>query len=132
MADPRKPAIPIAAEDDPDHVIINSRYETRRAHTLVYTQDDTNRLREGYCCINCGESQVGHEGPMPENCWLCGYEMRAKQAERFAKEFKGTLRIGPSTSIDEELAIAEEYVRREELKQRGMTPSGIVVPSGLL
>ena len=132
MSDPRRPAIPIGIEDDPEHVIVDSEFRLRRSYTLIYSPDDVGRIREGYCCIHCGESQVGHGGAMPENCWLCGFEMRAKQAERFAKEFKGELRLGPSTSIEDEMAIAEELVRREELAQRGMTPAGIVVPRSLL
>ena len=54
--------------------------------------------------VSCGESQVDHGAPFPERCWVCGFEMRALQAERFAKEFRGTVRIGPSTTINSQVA----------------------------
>ena len=112
--DPRFPALPVAIDEDPDHVIVQADGEIRRHYNLIYKPEDVDRIREGYCCINCGESQVGQKAcPLPAACWVCGFPMKEEQAQRFASEFVGDVRVGPSTTIEEELAIADELVQRE-------------------
>lgn len=126
--DPRCPAVPVATEEDPDHVVVTADGQIRRHYNQIFSDRDTERIRTGYCCINCGESQYGQdECPFPEKCWLCGFEMRERQLARFAQEFVGTIRVGPSTSIEDELAIAEEMVARERRKALISVPS-IVIP----
>lgn len=105
------PALPVAIEEDPNHVIVQKSGQTRTAYDLTYLPEDVERIRLGYCCIHCGEAQ---EKPMPKKCWLCGFPMRAEQVDRFGKEFVGFKRIGPRTSIEDELAIAREMYEREE------------------
>jgi hypothetical protein len=128
VRDPRRPAIPIEMEEDPEPVLVSSDGRLREHYNLIYTADDAERIRLGYCCIHCGESQVGHGGkPFPEECAVCHYPMNSQQRERFAQEFIGNVRLGPSTSIEEELEIAEQMVRGERT-----TKSGIIVPRGIV
>lgn len=124
---PRRPALPIATEPDPEHVLVSSDGRVREHLNLIYDVHDCERIRLGYCCIHCGESQVGHGGEVfPEKCAVCHYPMRDQQRARFAKEFVGNVRVGPSTSHDEELEIAEQMLRDERT-----TRSGIVLPRGI-
>jgi hypothetical protein len=116
-------------EPDHEHVLVSADGSMRDHFNMVYSADDAERIRTGYCCINCGESQVDHGAPFPASCWVCGYEMRDKQTERYGMEFRGNVRLGPSTTIDEELAIAEEMVERQKLAKLGMKKtSSIIVP----
>lgn len=126
LSDPRKPALPVSIDEDPEHVLIQSDGEIRRHYTLVFSPEDCERIRLGYCCLNCGESQVDHGAPFPEECWVCHFPMRAKQAERYASEFVGEMKVGPQTSIQDEMEIAREFVERENHKPK---PS-IIVPGG--
>lgn len=117
--DPRRPALPVEMEDDTEYVRVTKDGEIRRHVNLIFDEEDVERIRTGYCCLVCGESQVDHGAPFPEKCWLCGFEMKAKQLERFAQEFVGNIRVGPSTSLEDELAIAEEMVERQEYAKLG-------------
>lgn len=120
------PALPVAIEEDPDNVLVYENGETRTSYDLTYSEHDIGRIREGYCCIQCGEAQ---EKAMPKACWVCGFPMRDKQAQRFALEFKGFKRIGPQTSISDELAIAREmYEREEREKDARKLASQILLP----
>jgi hypothetical protein len=117
--DPRRPAVPVEVEDDTEAVLVRADGEVRRAVLMIFSKEDVERIRTGYCCLRCGESQVDHGAPFPSNCWLCGYAMQSRQLEDFGKEFSGNVRTGPTTSIEDELAIATEAVEREDwLKDR--------------
>lgn len=127
--DPRLPALPIASEPDPDHVIVQADGTVREHQNRMYSAHDVGRIRAGYCCINCGESQVDHGAPFPEKCWVCGYLMRDRQLQRFGMEFIGDVRVGPSTSLEDELAVAEELYERNQLAKAGLKKTGsILVP----
>lgn len=118
-------------EPDPDHVLVSSDGSLREHFNMIYSAEDVGRIRAGYCCLNCGESQVDHDAPFPESCWVCGFQMRDKQLKRFAQEFVGDVRVGPSTSLEDELAIMEELHERQELAREGLKRTGsIVVPRG--
>lgn len=112
--DPRRPAVPVEVDEDVNNVLVRADGEVRRNVLLIFEAEDVERIRTGYCCIRCGESQVDHGAPFPARCYLCGYAMRDRQLADFAKEFEGNVRVGPSTSIDDELAIATEAVERED------------------
>lgn len=93
---------------------------------MIYSEEDAERIRAGYCCIHCGESQVDKGTcPFPENCWLCKFPMRDKQLERYETEWVGHVRLGPSSNLEEELAALEEIdARRKRV-------SSIAVPRAL-
>jgi hypothetical protein len=120
--------IPIGVEEDEGHALLLRNGELRSAYSVIHTPEDVGRIREGYCCVRCYEIQ---DTPFPEECWVCKFPMRERQAEFFAKAFQGERRAGPSMSLDDELALLEEteaHMLREELGQR---PISIVVPRGL-
>jgi hypothetical protein len=112
--DPRLPAVPVEVDEDVNNVLVRADGQVRRHALLIFEEEDVGRIRAGYCCLRCGESQYDHGAPFPEKCWICGYRMSDRQLQDFAKEFEGNVRVGPSTSIDDELAIAEEAVARED------------------
>lgn len=114
MGDPRLPAVPVEVDEDTQNVLVRADGQVRRHVLMIFDEEDVERIRTGYCCIRCGESQVDHGAPFPERCYLCGYAMKARQLEDFGKEFEGNVRVGPTTSIDDELAIAQETVERED------------------
>lgn len=129
MASWRDPVKLVGVEESEDEILLMADGTFRSAPHVILTERDTGRVRGGYVCIKCYEP---HEHAFPDKCSLCGFPMRERQAERFAKEFKGATRVGPSTTIDEEMQIAEEWVRERRLREQGLktTQSGIVVPSG--
>jgi hypothetical protein len=124
VGDPRRPALPISIDEDPEHVLIQEDGTVRRHHEFTYSAEDLDRIRTGYCCIHCGESQVDHGAPFPDHCWVCKFPMRERQQQRFAQEFVGEKKVGPSTTIEEEMAIARDHVEREMHKPG----SSIIVP----
>lgn len=129
--DPRRPAVPIATEEDTEHVLVSSDGSIRKHYNYIYSEEDAERIRLGYCCIQCGESQVGHGGQVfPERCAVCGFRMRDLQRDRYAKEWLGHVRVGPSTSIEEELAIAEELLAKQMNSPIWEAKPSIIVPRG--
>lgn len=94
---------------------------------MILDEDMTGQIQSGYRCLHCLE---GFTEPWPERCHVCGFEVREHQARRFAQEFKGNIRVGPSTSYEEEMAIAEELVARERMDAKlGIrSTSSIIVP----
>ncbi len=126
-----RPAIPVAVEPDTDRVVINTRtLEKMPSYCLTYTQYDLERIRNGYCCLNCGEAQSEGGLPVafPERCWICEFPMRAEQAQKFAEEFDGPRRVGPSRSLAELRAEDDEVKERERRKREGRNTATIWVP----
>jgi hypothetical protein len=71
----------------------------------VLKPDDVERARLGYLCLKCLEP---FEQAWPERCPVCGAPIRREQAAYFAREFGGVLQLGPSTTLEEELARLKE------------------------
>lgn len=97
------------------------------------TEDQVGRIRAGYTCVKCLED---HVNAFPDFCSVCRFPMREKQTEEFAKDYRGSIRFGPSTSLDEERGIMNE-MREREARERaarlGLTivKPQIIVPKGL-
>lgn len=127
MRDQMAPVKILAVEDDVEHVLVRSDGQVRRAVHLHMDEESVGRIRAGYVCIHCYEPQ--HEA-FPEKCHVCGYAMRENQPRRFALEFKGNIRIGPSTSLEEEMEIAADIVRRQEQEKRDriLRPTQVWLP----
>lgn len=97
------------------------------------SEENVARIRAGYVCIKCLEE---YANAFPDECRICHFPMREKQLEEFAKDFRGGIRFGPSTTLDEEREIMNE-MREREAKERAVSlgieipkPS-IIVPRGL-
>lgn len=129
MRDPRKPIIPLAIEEDEHHVQLHSDGTWRSAPKVILSEEDMGRVRAGYGCAKCYEV---HEVALPERCHLCGFPMRDRQFEYIAKAYVNSVRIGPSTSLEDELALLDEIEAEIKRKRSGfpVTPQ-IVVPRGI-
>ena len=102
-----KPVNILGYEDSPRSVVYNGRVYCRM--TWILGHDDVERVRLGRVCISDLEPQ---EEPYPERCMVCGFPMRKLQASVFEEFYEGEAAIGPTTSIAEEMEIAQELVDR--------------------
>jgi hypothetical protein len=94
---------------------------------MAMPDTDVERIRQGYVCIRCLEPQ---SKPFPEVCesklpngerW-CNFPMREKQAGEFAAMYKGTVKLGSSIDVADEIARLNEINEYEER-------TGIVLPN---
>jgi hypothetical protein len=97
----------------------------RKVRKTVFglTEEQVGRIRAGYVCVKCLED---HDVAFPDECAVCRFPMRDKQTEEFTKDYRGNIRFGPSTTIDEEYAIAEETIQREAYEKA--TRLGLILP----
>ena len=128
-----RPIIPVETTLDTDAIMVLP--DGRRMHKTNFglKADDVEAIRQGYACVKCMERFTS---PFPDECSVCRFPMREHQAEEFAKDFRGEVRFGPSTSLDEERGIMNE-MREREARERALElglaipkPS-IIVPRGL-
>lgn len=117
MADRKAPAKIVAVEEDPEHVVVTSTGEVRRAPMVYLDEESVGRIRAGYVCAKCFEAQ---DEAFPERCYLCKFPMRDKQPEYVAKNYQGTVRVGSSTSIEDEMAFMDEWQEIEARKKARM------------
>lgn len=120
----RRPWDEVIVEPDPDHVVISSDGKVRSHNNLIMSDRMVGEVRSGYRCINCLE---GFEEAWPKQCHVCKFEVSEKQARRFGMEFIGNVRVGPSVSLEEELAALAEL---EERENRFVEKPSIIVPRG--
>src|SRR5262245_60331331 len=111
----RRPVVPIEIHEHETEGIMLPDGRVLRQPVFVLSAEDMERLRTGYVCAKCFEP---FERAWPERCPVCGAPIRTKQAEYFAREFGGEARIGPSTSLDDELASLPERVAKEKEANR--------------
>lgn len=123
MRDARKPIRPIAVEED-DRSIVMMNGEERAAARLVFAQEDIERMKSGYACARCFEAT---EEAFPKECRVCKFPMREKQSEFIAKAYQGTARMGPSTTIEDELA-AMEYLEEKQKREKEISRPQILMP----
>lgn len=97
----------------------------RKVERTVFalSEEQVERIRQGYVCVKCLEA---HDSAFPDECAVCHFPMREQQAAEFAKDFRGGIRFGPSTTIEEEYAIAEETIQREAYEKA--TALGLIIP----
>ena len=124
MRDARKPVIPLAVEQDEDHVLLLRNGDVRAAHNITFAPDDVGRMQAGYVCVQCYETQ---DEPFPKACWVCQFPMADRQMEVFAKSFKGNVRVGPSTSMEDELGAIQELEDRQK-REASISVPQIIVP----
>lgn len=87
------------------------------------TEEQVERIRLGYICLQCLEV---HDAPFPDECAVCHFPMREKQAQQFAEDFRGAIRFGPQTTDEEEYAIAEEMIQKDAYDRA--TKLGLIFP----
>ena len=124
MRDARKPVIPLAVEQDEGHILIKRNGEQRAAYSVTLAPEDIGRIKAGYVCARCYEAQ---DEPFPKACWVCQFPMADRQMEFLAKAYQGDKRIGPSTSMQDELA-ALELLEERQKRERSISAPQIIVP----
>jgi hypothetical protein len=123
-----RPALPVDVAEDLTRVRVDTRTGTRYQELeLVYTEYDIGRIREGYCCIECGEAQSS--GPFPMSCSACGFPMRTEQSRQFAVQFDGVTTIGPSRTLAELRAEDDEVKEKARRAQEPKPTDKIWLPS---
>ena len=128
MRDPMRPVIPLAVENDEGYVEIRSDGTVRRASRVILEPDDIGRMQAGYVCAKCWEP---HQIPFPQECRICGFHMSDRQGEFLAKAYKGNERVGPSTTLEDELALLDETEERMKREEWGASAPQIIVPRGI-
>lgn len=123
-----RPVIARAVDNDEQHVIIRPDGQEVAAALMAFEEHDMGRMRAGYICVNCYEDL---DTAFPDHCPVCRFPMAARQAERLAKEFVGTTRVGPSTTLDEEREIMNEMRARRRAEEQGIWTPSITVPRGI-
>lgn len=115
----RRPVIPYGVEHAPGEYSSDG-YRMRKHVNWMLSQEDFDRVKEGYVCINCMEP---HEQPFPEKCLVCSFPMRAEQRKMVAWEYQGEKHLGPSTTMRQELdRLAEEKEKAKPRKTSILLP----------
>jgi hypothetical protein len=108
----RIPTPRFIARDDTDTVWQDGVHSDRlqRGAVTSFPRDVVDAIRTGHICISCLEPQPVS---FPEECSLCGYNMREFQGLAFATQFEGETNYGPSLTFQ---SIAEAKAMEEEKK----------------
>ena len=124
----RKPIRIIGSEIDEENLVVNSNGDIRHDVMVIIDPDDMGAIRAGYYCAKCYEPQ---EKPFPKECWVCKFPMSDRQSEFIAKGYRWNVRVGPSTTLDDEYAFMDEWEEIQRHKQRDpiLNPSQIWLPS---
>jgi len=124
-----RPVIPVKVMESTDELVF---YEDDRAPRspvhMVLSEFDVGRLAAGYICLQCKEDL---DVAFPDECPVCHYRMAERQAEDFAKQFKGTTHLGPSTTIADERMIMDELREREAREAGALWTPKIAVPRSI-
>ena len=118
-----RPVIAQAVDVDTDSFTVMPDGRRMERHVFGLTEEQVERIKAGYTCVKCLED---FDSAFPDACTVCGFPMREHQTEEFAKDFRGGIRFGPTTSIDEEYDIAEEILQRDAHDRA--TRLGLILP----
>lgn len=122
--DPRKPVIPIGVEHDESHVVVHRDGTIREASMVILSEHDVGRVRAGYVCAVCLEAQ---EQAFPDKCKVCGFRMSDRQAEYVAQAYQGTIKAGPSSSLEDELAALKELEDKQR-READISAPQVLIP----
>ena len=125
-----RPALPLLVDYDNTRIRVDKFGIKHREYEMAYTEYDIGRIREGYCCLECGEAQIRAGMPVafPENCQACGFPMRAWQVQKFGEQFDGDSDIKAPRPIEELRAEDEEQKEIARRIREGKPTSSILVP----
>jgi hypothetical protein len=126
-----RPALPIAVDTDPTRVRVDKFGVKHEELERIFSEYDYGRLRDGYCCFECGEAQIrdGLPAAFPEKCSVCDYPMRARQARDMDEQFDGEARELGGRPIEELRAEDDELRERARRAREGRSSSRIWLPS---
>lgn len=115
----------IGAEIDEQNVILTLGGQIRHDTMVILAEEDgidengepyvgIGAVKSGYYCAKCLEPQ---DEQLPEKCWLCQFPMRERQGEFLAKGYRGHVRVGPSSTLEDEYAFMDEWAERQLREQ---------------
>jgi hypothetical protein len=88
----------------------------REGVRMAFCGEDIEMFREGYKCLDCLELLPA---AFPDECFLCGFPVRAEQSRLFAERFAGSRAVGSRINEDEELErLARQRYEREKLEHK--------------
>jgi hypothetical protein len=116
--------IPQATDIDPEGVTIFPDGRVMQRTVFGLTVEQVERVRAGYTCIKCLED---YDTAFPTECMVCHFPMRDQQADEFAKDFRGDIAFGPTTTLDDEYGIAEEMIQKDAYEKARKL--GLILPS---
>jgi hypothetical protein len=124
-----RPALPVAVDIDTSRVRVDKFGAKHEELERIFTEYDYGRLKDGYCCFECGEVQVENGLPkaFPEKCSVCHYPMKDRQTRDIADQFDGEVEIG-GRPLDELRAEDDELKEKIRREQEGKPTSMIWVP----
>lgn len=93
---------------------------------MALHEEDVERIRTGYVCIRCLEPQPRPfpkrcESRLPDGSRWCNFPIADRQLEEFAIMFKGTVKIGSSINVADEIERMREF---DEYEAR----TGLLIP----
>jgi hypothetical protein len=115
--------IPQGSDIDPESVTIMPDGRAFSRTVFGLTDEQVEKIRQGYICVKCLEE---YTSPFPDECSVCRFPMRERQGEEFAKDYRGEVRFGPSTTLDEERGIMNE-MREQATRERALR-LGLSIP----
>lgn len=126
----RRPIKIFAVSEDEESVVrFSEREGWHRGVRWITDEEGLSRMKSGQVCFHCTEPQPPPApNPPPEVCSLCGYGIRSQQQRDLDREFRGTEKIGASTSISDELARLDHLSDKKRWEKHPTL--GIVVPRG--
>lgn len=129
MRDAQAPVKILAIEIDEENIVVTKDGHLRHDSMVILDPEDVGRMHAGYVCARCMDVQPGGVS-FPEECATCGFPMKEKQAEFLANGYRGEVRVGPSTSLEDELAFMDEWEEIQKRQQRDeiLRPSQILLP----
>lgn len=128
----------LGADIDDENLVFNAKGEVRHDYHVVIAEEDgvdhdgnpyvgIGAIKSGRYCARCLEPQ---DQDLPEKCWVCQFPMRERQGEFLAKGYRGHVRVGPSSSREDEDAIMQELNERQQMAMRDeiLRPTTILLP----
>lgn len=111
----RVPVPRFVASDDTHSVWKESDGRLQRNAVMKFERETFAAIEAGYICLRCLEPQ---EEGFPEECSLCGYPIRERQALDVKMEFRGEEHVGPGLPIAQWEAEQEQRMEEALYKQR--------------
>lgn len=124
--DVRKPVIPLAVEEDDQFIALRSDGTHAAPARITFSREDVGRMKAGYVCAKCFETQ---DEAFPEKCRMkwCQFPIRERQLEFLAKAYQGDVRLGPETSLEDEIA-ALDYLEEKARREQSVSKPQILMP----
>lgn len=105
-----EPIAPVSIDIHESAVIVGIDGRVYHDAKLVFKRAHVERMRAGYACVVCWEK---FREAYPERCHACGFEVRKRQDEEFARRFEGEEWVGSRIDLNEERARLADWSKRQ-------------------